>query len=188
MPEEAADFQTKEDSSIDEITSRLIARIQSGKNIVMACEQSLLAALTVEKKTLKEWGEKFRVLLPEDPDDLLGLERAQSQVSNNIQEAEYILAMFEMRARAIRDFHDSDFATKYVMEMELNEGKKIAAEKIRQKVMVDPSVDSVLSASQAAEIIAEFFKKQVKALEEARKGIENRTKLMTLRLKLSSMQ
>jgi hypothetical protein len=50
-------------------------------------------------------------------------------------------------------------------------------------VLVNDVVDGSLAASQSAKVISEFFKRIIKGLEEMRKGLENRTRLLGFRMK-----
>jgi hypothetical protein len=168
------------------IAEKLMGRMKKGREVLLACDKGLMDSLKVNGKSLRDWGKELRVTLPEDPDDIKGLERAQNEISNKYQIAEYICAIFEMQSNAVLHCHEAEFAERYVAEMEAHkDGKPLAAEKLRQLVLVNSGVDATLSATQAAGLIAEFFKKLSKSLEEARKGIENRGRFLALRAKLS---
>lgn len=166
------------------IADKLMSRMRKGREVLMACDKGLMDSLKVNGKSLREWGQELRVILPDDPDDITGLERAQNEISNKFQIAEYICAIFELQSNAVNHCHEAEFAERYVAEMELHKEGKFAAEKLRQLVLVNSNVDASLSAAQAAGLIAEFFKKLSRSLEEARKGIENRGRFLMLRAKL----
>jgi len=174
---------TQATPEIEEIADRLAARIVKGKKILDTCEDKILKSLRVDGKSLTEWGEELRVRLPRS-DDLRELEKASSDIANAIQKAEFVLAVFELKGSLAENYHDESFARRYVSEMETRKGEgKIAAEKLKQLVLVDTTVDSSLAASQTAAVVADYFKRLVKGLEEARKGLENKTRLMNLRMK-----
>lgn len=169
------------------VATQLLGRIRRGRDVLRACEKGLTESLKVDGKTLKEWAKELTVELPEDPDDISGLEQAQNRISNAFQKAEYLTAIFELQSTAISHCHESGYAQRYVSEMESHKGEKIAAEKLRQMVLNNNEIDASLSAAQAAGLICEFFKKIVKGLEEARKGIENRARFLAIRDKLNRM-
>ncbi len=166
----------------DDIAERLAARVVRGRKILAHSEKLIIESLIIDGKNLKEWAQELTIEIPQG-DDILCLERASTDVGNAIQKAEYVLAVFELQASTASNFHDEGFARKYVTEMETNGEKKIAAEKIKQMVLVDSTVDASLAASQSAKVIAEYFKRLVKGLEEVRKGLENRTRLLGLRMR-----
>lgn len=193
MAEETTTQTTTETDSVVEIESteqqianQMAARIKKGKQILDASEKQIIEAIKVDGKTLKQWSSHLLVKLPEEDTDIKQLEVVQSKIGNSIQRAESVLARFEMQSNVASSFHDEGFARRYVEEMEAPiEGpkKRIAAEKIRQKVLVDTTVDSSLAATQAAKVIVEYFKRIVKGLEEARKSMENRIRLIGLRMR-----
>lgn len=166
----------------NEIAEKLAARVIKGREILKRSESIILGSLKVDGKDLKEWADELTINIPKG-DDIRALEKASTDVAIAIQKAEYLLAIFELQSSTASNFHEEGFARQYVTEMEQNGEKRIAAEKIRQMVLVDTTVDSSLAASQSAKVIAEYFKRLVKGLEEVRKGLENRTRLMGLRMR-----
>ena len=166
----------------DEIAEKLAARVTRGRQILQKSEKLILDSLVIDNKNLKEWAQELTIEIPKG-DNIQALEKASTDVASAIQKAEYILAVFELQASTASNFHEEGFARQYVTEMEANGEKKIAAEKIKQLVLVDTMVDSSLAASQSAKVVAEYFKRLVKGLEEVRKGLENRTRLLGLRMK-----
>ncbi len=165
-----------------DIAERLAARVIRGQKILQKSEKLILDSLVIDNKNLKEWAKELTIEIPQG-DNIQALEQASTDVGMAIQKAEYILAVFELQASTASNYHEEGFARKYVTQMEVNGEKKIAAEKIKQLVLVDSTVDSSLAASQSAKVVAEYFKRLVKGLEEVRKGLENRTRLMALRMK-----
>ncbi len=180
---EKANQETVASPTPDDIAEKLAGRILKGKEILKKTEVLITDNLKVRGKTLREWGDELTIVLPSDDDDIRGLEKASTDVASAIQKAESILAMYELHGSIAANFHEEGFARRYVLEMEQNGEKKIAAEKIKQMVLVDETVDASLAASQSAKVVAEYFKKLVKGLEEVRKGLENRTRLIGLRMK-----
>jgi len=180
---ESTEQDLKEPISKEEIANKLAMRIVKGREILQKSEKLILKNLTIQGKNLKEWADELKVEVPEDHDDIRALEKASTKVAEAIQKAEYLLAAFELQSTAASNFFEEGFARKYVMEMENSTGNRIAAEKIRQTVLVDSLVDSSLAASQAGKVISEYFKRIVKGLEEVRKGLENRTRLLGMRFK-----
>jgi hypothetical protein len=170
------------DPTTDDIAEKLAARVIKGRQILQKSEKLIIDSLLIDGKNLKQWAKELPIERPHT-DDLPALEQASTDVAMAIQKAEYVLAVFELQASTASNFHDEGFAQQYVIEMEGNGEKKIAAEKIRQIVLVNSMVDSSLAASQSAKVIAEYFKRLVKGLEEVRKGLENRTRLLGLRMK-----
>jgi len=176
--------QTETEPTPEEIAEKLAARIIKGKQILDATEGKLLNNLKIEGKTLKQWAKELTIKMPKDSDDLQQLEATSTEIATAIQKAEYILAAFELQASVASNFHDEGFARRYVATMEAKKGEgRIAADKLRQMVLVDSTVDSSLAASQAARVVVDYFKRLVKGLEEARKGLENRTRLIGLRVR-----
>lgn len=175
-------MEEKEADQDNDIAERLAARVLKGRSILEKSEKLIIDSLVIDGKNLKQWAHELKINIPEG-DDIQALERASTDVATAIQKAEYVLAVFELQASTASNFHDEGFARKYVTEMETNGEKKIAAEKIKQMVLVDSTVDSSLAASQAAKVVAEYFKRLVKGLEEVRKGLENRTRLLGLRMR-----
>jgi hypothetical protein len=183
MQEENNEVKPITEPTSDDIAEKLAARVIKGRQILQKSESLIINSLTIDKKNLKEWAEELTIEIPEGKDDIKALEKASTDVAIAIQKAEYILAVFELQASTASNFHEEGFARRYVSEMEHNGEKRIAAEKIRQMVLVDGMVDSSLAASQSAKVIAEYFKRLVKGLEEVRKGLENRTRLLGLRMR-----
>jgi len=177
-----------EAEQLDIISSKLVNRVTRGKKVLQASEEAILKSLIINGKNLKEWGAELRVTVPHgdggDVNEIKALEIASTDVAEAIQKAEYLLAIFELQASTASNFHEEGFALRYVQEMEDSSGKKIAAEKIKQLVLVDSSVDLSLAATQAANILSDFFKRIVKGLEETRKGLENRIRLLGIRINL----
>lgn len=168
--------------SSDDVAEKLAARVVKGRQILQKSEKLIIDSLIIDGKNLKQWAKELTVEIPKG-DDIQALEQASTDVAVAIQKAEYVLAVFELQAATASNFHEEGFARRYVSEMEVNGEKKIAAEKIKQMVLVDSTVDSSLAASQAAKVVAEYFKRLVKGLEEVRKGLENRTRLLGLRMR-----
>lgn len=166
----------------DDIAEKLAARVIKGKKILDRSEKLIVDSLIIDGKNLKQWATELTIELPKN-DDIQALERASTDVATAIQKAEYVLAVFELQASTASNFHEEGFARKYVTEMETKGEKRIAAEKIKQLVLVDNTVDLSLAASQSAKVVAEYFKRLVKGLEEVRKGLENRTRLLGLRMR-----
>ncbi len=179
--EEAPEDTTCPTLTNEEISAGLAARALKGRDLLAACEDQILSNLKVGGKSLRDWGRELRVSIPKESTDIDALARASADVARAIQQAEYILGLFEVQAHLANNYHDQEFARRYVEEMKGN--KKIAAEKLKQSVLVDTTVDSTLAASQAARVIVDFFKKIVKGLEETRKGLENNTRLLGLRMR-----
>jgi hypothetical protein len=171
-----------EEPTEEDIADALAARITKGKRILDLCEGRVLDALRVEGKTLREWGHELSVEIPAN-DDIRAMEVASTQVSVAIQQAERILALFELQAATSGNAHKEHFARRYVEEMSRRGGRKIAADKLQQLVTVDRTVDDTLAASQAARLVTDYFKRLVSGLVEARKGLENRGKFAGLRMK-----
>jgi len=171
-------------SSPQNIAQEVFERVLTGKKILAESEKLILQALTVDGKNLKQWAKELTVKIPEG-DVIEDLERASAQVANAIQKAEYILAVFELQSSMAANFHEESFAKKYVVQMEGRRERKLAAEKLRQLTLIDPTVDGSLAASQTAKMVADYFKRIVKGLEEVRKGIENRARLIGLRISLN---
>lgn len=166
----------------EEIADALASRIVKGKKILELCEGRVLDALVVEGKTLKEWGHELSVDIP-DEDNIREMEVATTRISVAIQQAERILALFELQSATSANAHKEHFARRYVEEMSRRGGRKIAADKLQQLVTVDKTVDDTLAASQAAKLVTDYFKRLVNGLVEARKGLENRGKFAGLRMK-----
>jgi len=171
----------------EQIAEQLAQRILRGRKILDACEARIFDGLRIAGKTLPEWGRELRVSIPSDPetDEITALSQAAGQIAEKIQKAEYMLAMLEVQSAAASNLHDRGFAQRYVAEMEAA-GERVAAEKIKQKVLVDTEVDSSLAAAQAASLAVEYFKRLVKGLEEARRGVETRARLLGIRTRLLS--
>lgn len=167
-----------------ELAAKLASRVIHGKTILDACEGYLLDDLIVEGKTLRQWGRELKIEIPDGKDGPEALEEVSTKVGTAIQTAESILAIYEMKVSAAASFHDEEYAQIYVRE--LGGKKKMAAEKIRQITLLDETVDASLAATQAAKAIVEYFKRLVKGLEEVRRGVENRTRLLGLRLRFLS--
>lgn len=182
MEEENTTTQKPQEPTTDDIAEKLAARVIKGRKILQKSEKLIIESLVIDGKNLKQWAQELTIEIPRG-DDVQALERASTDVAVAIQKAEYVLAVFELQASTASNFHDEGFARKYVTEMEINGEKKIAAEKIKQMVLVDSAVDSSLAASQSAKVVAEYFKRLVKGLEEVRKGLENRTRLLGLRMR-----
>lgn len=179
MPEE--DIYAEETEE-ERVATAIAARIVRGRQLLNACEDRVLDALRIDGKTLRQWGTELTVEIPSDNTDLRGLERASTELANATMKAERILALFEVHSTTSGNYHKEGFARRYVQELNAQTGR-IAAEKINQIVTMDESVDAALAASQAAKLVVDYFKRIVAGHAEARKGLENRTHLIGLRLK-----
>lgn len=171
------------DPDAEEVADALATRILNGRKILDICESRILDGLRVDGRSLKQWGEELSIDVPTDNSDVAGLERALSQFSMAIQKAERLLAIFEVQEKISLDSHEQGFSRKYVSEMELHRGEKMAAEKLRHLVAVDKKVDSILAASQVAGVITAYFKRIVSGLTQAREALNNRVMTLGLRLK-----
>jgi hypothetical protein len=172
----------------EDISDRLARRIINGKLILDKCQDKIFKSVIVEGKTLIEWSVALNVRLPvgdNDAEEIEILEHANAKLASSVQKAEEILAIYEFQTNVISDFHDEEFAIQYVNEMTAKGKKKLAAEKIRQLVLTDKTVDSSLSTSQAARAVTAFFKRIISGLEETRRAIDNRVRLLNLKSRLT---
>jgi hypothetical protein len=181
LDEERSETGKVEDSNISD---KLSSRIIKGKEILEKCQTEIFENIIVGEFTLPEWGQKLRVNIPNN-NDIKDLEMVINKIANSIQMAEYILAMYEFQATITSNFHEEEFAIEYVQQMSAKGKKKLAAEKIKQLALTNKLVDSSLSAAQAAKAITTYFKRIVSGLEESRKCIDNRVKLISLKVRLT---
>ena len=170
-----------DDDLIKKLGEDLSSRLKVGKQVLDLCEKDLLE-LQVGEKTLKEWGDILKVKIPLDTDDVNGLDRAQAEVSNKIQQAEFLLALFEVQGHTSKKYFEAEYSKKYVQIM--NSGRKeerLAADKLKQLALANEEISLSAATTESAEIIQDFFKRIVEALKEARKGIENRVKILQVK-------
>lgn len=164
------------------IVEGLSERVAEGKSILCACEGRIFDSLVIDGKTLRIWAQELTVEIPEDVDDIAGLELAASRLGNIIQKAENILGRVEFQSKAALNFFEKEFAAKFSKLMdEDRHAKRIAADKVRQMVLSEPDIDLALSASQTASAMVDYFKRITKGLEEARRCIEDRRWLVSTR-------
>ena len=183
--EEELSAEDVEKQEVADLSAKLVARIFKGQSVVNACEKQILTNLVIRNKTLLEWGKELRVEMPDDSSDIQALEKASLDVAKSVQKVEYILGLFEVYSKASEGLFDNSFATQYVMEMEENPRVRVAAEKLRQRTLLNNEVDATLAATQAAKLVVSFFKRQLGGLEEVRKCLENQTRLIGHRMRLS---
>jgi predicted amidophosphoribosyltransferase len=181
-PEEEKEEESSDENVEEKIAAELAQRISRGWKIRDKCEKEIIKSIKIDGKNLAEWGDELRVKVPDDPDDLEGLERSFNSLATSIQKAEYILGVFELQAKAARNTHEAGFATRFVSELKAKKSQgKMSEGKIRQLVLVDKKVDSSLATAQSAELVVDYFKRVVKGLEIVRKSLENRVYLTQLR-------
>lgn len=176
----------------DSLSASIANRVLVGQDTVKNVEKILMEKVVIYGKTLTEWSDLLMINVKinsfEDDDDAIfrTLADYSAKIAKNIQMAEHLLGLFEMQASAANNFKEKEFARRYVEEFKNNEGKRIAAEKLRYMVIADEDIDKNEMASQSAAVIRDFFKRKVKGLEEARKSIENQITLHKQRIWLSS--
>ncbi len=175
----------------DELSESIANRVLIGQSIVKNVEKILVDKVVIYGKTLKEWSDILMVHVKvdsfslDDDEIFRTLADYSAKIAKNIQMAEHLLGLFEMQASAANNFKEKEFAKRYVEEFQNNQGKKIAAEKLRYLVIADEDIDKNEMASQSAAVIRDFFKRKVKGLEEARKSIENQIILHKQRIWLA---
>lgn len=177
-------FELKEDESKKSIKKRLVERVKTGVEILEECEEDILKTLQIRGRTLKEWGKELKVPIPVDTEDRDAIAEALNGVGESIQRAQYILGLYEAYAKVSHNLHEEVYSERFVEELEKNPRVRVAAEKVRQKAMLDKEVDGSLSLSQSAEVVVGFFKRQVRALEETRKCLESRVWLLGQQTKI----
>jgi hypothetical protein len=165
-----------------DLASNIAKRVADGKSILCACEGKIFDALVIDGKTLRDWGKELTIVIPEEPDDIEGLEVAASRLGNAIQKAEGLLGRVEFQCSATTNFFEEMYATEFARLMEEDRhAKRIAADKVRQMVLSKPEIDMALSASQTASAMVDYFKRITKGLEDARRCVEDRRWLINTR-------
>ena len=155
-------------------------RSEIGQEALATLEPQLLGGIKVGGKSLLEWKKDLYIKVPQsdDPDVLASL---STEIAVAAQKAEYLLASLELQVASLGSAHEQNFAKKYVSTLDQGSStKKLSAEKIKQMVMVDELVDSTLSSYQTAKMTLEFFKRIVKGLEEMRKAVDSRIRLIQI--------
>jgi hypothetical protein len=160
---------------------KITNRVTRGLGTLKEFKDQFIDKVIIEEHSLRDWARRLLVRLPDDLDDLDELQRCSRKVANSIQQTEYLLGLFEFEAKAITNYSDSQFAIKYVNEMEDGDNKKLGSDKLKQLVLVNKDLDDSIATGQTAALIRDFFKRILKGLEETRKSIDHQ--IVILRIK-----